>query len=281
MTQQKGLTEQAQMIYIDQSKKTDQWHSILHSHPFAELFYVIRGTGHMKFSNVESVEMKEDDLLIVNPNVFHTEYCTEDESIEYIVIGVEGVVFDDNQLNSRYSTHNFSEYKHEVLLYLKAISNEANNKEVYHEEIITNLFNVLLKNILRRSETKLQVGSISSSYNKDCLFIETYIYENSHMDITLDHLSEVTFLDKFYLSHLFKEHSGMAPIEYLHHVRMKKAIRLLTTSDFSVSYISSMLGFANPAYFSQFFKKKQKMSPSKYRETYAIENKHKENKELL
>lgn len=271
MTQNISITEQAKMIYIDQSKKTDQWHSILHSHPFTELFYVIRGSGSMKFSNVESITIQEDDLIIVNPNVFHTESCAPDESMEYIVIGVEGVVFDLIDQNTRYSLHNFHEYKHEVLLYLRALSDESLNKEAYHEEISDNLFNVLMMNILRRSETKLEVGSMNSSYNKDCMFLETYIIENSHLDITLEHLSEITFLDKFYISHLFKAHSGMAPIEYLLHVRVEKAVKLLTTSDFSVSYISSMLGFKSPAYFSQFFKNKKSMSPSKYRDKYHVE----------
>lgn len=276
MAENNSVTSLARMIYIDQSQKTDQWHSILHSHPFTELFYVIRGSGTMKFSNVEAIDVQEDDLIIVNPNVFHTESCAEDESMEYIVIGVEGIVFETSDKNSRYSVHNFKDNKHEVLLYLRALSSESSNKELYHQDISNNLFNVLLMNILRRSETNLVVGSMEISLNKDCMFIESYLFENSHLDITLDHLSEVTFLDKFYLSHLFKEHSGMAPIEYLLHIRVEKAVKLLTTSDFSVSYISSMLGFKNPAYFSQFFKKKKNVSPSKYRELYHIEKKKRE-----
>ena len=273
MSQEYNLIENSKMIYLEHEESNDQWHSILHSHTFMELFYVTKGSGNMKFSNVEVIEVKEDDLIIVNPNVFHTEYCEEDESMEYFVIGVEGIIFDHEQKNKRYSIHNFKDYKHEVLTYLQTINNERKNEDPFYKEIEERLFEVLIMNILRRSNSKLEVSSISSSYNKDCLFIETYIYENSHLNITLDTLAEITFLDKYYLSHLFKEHSGMAPIEYLHHVRLEKAIKLLTTSDFSVSYISSMLGFANAAYFSQFFKKKTDMSPSKYRDTYHISQK--------
>lgn len=273
MDEIKNYTDSAKLLYVEQSEKTDQWHSILHSHPFTELFYVVRGSGSMKFSNVESITIQEDDLIIVNPNIFHTETCEANESLEYIVIGLEGIIFETDEQNPRYSIQNFTEYKHDVLLYLRGLIEEFKHKDPYYENIADNLLKILLMNILRRSNSKLELASMSSSANKDCLFIESYILENSHLEITLDHLSEITFLDKFYLSHLFKEYSGMAPIEYLLHVRIEKAIKLLTTTDFSVSYISSMLGFKNAAYFSQFFKKKKNMSPSKYRNLYHIERK--------
>lgn len=270
MRESNHLIKNSEILYIDHDTSSDQWHSILHSHTFVELFYVVKGSGYMKFSNVEIIEIKEDDLIIVNPNVFHTEFCKEGQHLEYYVIGSEGFIFDNDQKNSRYSIHNFKDYKKEVLTYLQSLEEEERNNDIYRDEIKKSLFEVLLMNILRRSQSKLEVSSVSSSFNKECLFIETYINENSHLNITLDSLAELTYLDKFYLSHLFKEHSGMAPIEYLHNVRIEKAIKLLTTTDFSMTYISSMLGFANAAYFSQFFKKKTGMSPSQYREQYHV-----------
>lgn len=258
------------MVYIEHSKSSEQWHSILHSHSFTELFYVTKGHGRMKFNDSEIVHIKQDDLIIVNPNVFHTEYCDINESMEYFVIGIEGIGFDRGQNHNRYSVHNFKNYKHDVHTYLQLLQQEIHNKDTYYEEIIKRLLEILIMNILKHSNTTLNVSNNSFTSNKYSMFIENYINENYHLDITLDTLAQKTHLDKYYLSHLFKDHSGMAPIEYLHHVRIEKSIKLLTTSDFTISYIASMIGFSNAAYFSQFFKKKTAMSPSEYRKQYHI-----------
>ena len=36
-------------------------------------------------------DIKEDDLIIVNPHVLHTEISKPNHPLEYIVVGVEGL----------------------------------------------------------------------------------------------------------------------------------------------------------------------------------------------
>lgn len=39
------------LLYIDSSRFDSDWHSTLHSHPFAELMYVVRGSGYFRFAD--------------------------------------------------------------------------------------------------------------------------------------------------------------------------------------------------------------------------------------
>ena len=129
--------------------------------------------------------------------------------------------------------------------------------------------NVLVLNVLRRTSVDLIVSEVDSDINKDCIFIENYLNVHFRENITLDDLAELTFLNKYYLSHIFKEHSGMSPIDYVLHKRIEEAKKLLTNTDLNISQISSILGFGTASYFSQYFKKETKMSPSAYRHEKA------------
>ena len=64
----------------------------MHTHACTEIFYVVGGSG--KF-NIEGklLPVTTDDMVIVNPNVEHTEVSYNQRPLEYIVLGVEGLEY--------------------------------------------------------------------------------------------------------------------------------------------------------------------------------------------
>lgn len=257
------------LLYIDSSKYDVHWHSTLHSHPFTEFFYVLKGKGHFQFQDSDTMEVKEDDLVIINPNILHTEISDKDEPLEYIVLGVDGIgFFTELEDDSGHSIHNYGEFKHEILFYLKSLHKEVAEREPYYELMISNLLSVLIMNVMRRTVFGLEIAPQDNKINKDCIFIENYLNVHYREYITLDTLADLTFMNKYYLSHIFKEHSGYSPIDYVLHKRIGEAEKLLTSTDLSVSQIANIVGFGSSSYFSQYFKKQNKISPSLYRENH-------------
>ena len=80
------------LLYITESKFDHEWNSTLHTHLYTEMFYVTKGYGLLSLDN-KNYPVKEDDLVIVNPLVSHTERGIENVNFEYIVMGIEGVTF--------------------------------------------------------------------------------------------------------------------------------------------------------------------------------------------
>lgn len=68
-----------------------------------------------------------------------------------------------------------------------------------------------------------------------------------------------------YMTRIFHEKFNVSPKQYLMDLKLKKACRLLTTTEFPVSTISSSLGFDDQMAFSKTFKKEYGKSPSAYR----------------
>jgi len=61
--------------------------------------------------------------------------------------------------------------------------------------------------------------------------------------------------------------SNMTPAEFIRHIRLKEAARLLTTTQLTVSEIFYKTGFNNQSYFFREFKKLYQCSPNEYRVT--------------
>lgn len=260
------IVNKSKLLYIDSSKFDSGWHSTLHSHPFTELFYVLKGQGQFQFYDGSTIDVNQDDLLIINPNIVHTEISDPDNPLEYIVLGIDGIGFiSDEQTYLDYSVNNYEQHKHEILFYLRTLYNESNADEIYKDLLLDNQLNVLIINIIRRSEILLSLEEDQNKTNKDCLFIENYLSTHYKENITLDKLADLTFINKFYLSHIFKQHSGYSPIQFLLKKRINVSIKLLTTTDLGISQIASVVGFGNSSYFSQYFKREMNISPTQYR----------------
>lgn len=69
-----------------------------------------------------------------------------------------------------------------------------------------------------------------------------------------------------YMTRIFHDKYGVSPKQYLMDLKIKKACRLLTTTELPISVIAASLGFDDQLAFSKIFKKELKMSPTKYKE---------------
>lgn len=266
-----GSRSDFQLRYISISKYEGDWHSLPHTHQFTELFYVLHGEGVFYIEN-EKVPVKTDDLIIINPNVEHTEKTFPNNPMEYIVFGVEGLAFSftehDQAYGRGYSFYSYGSDKNQFINFAQLMMHEFQDKKPGFEKVCHGLLEVLLVYISRKQ--KLSVISESSfQLSKECAIAKRYIDTNYAQDITLDSLADLTHINKFYLAHYFTECIGQSPISYLTERRLAACKELLSSSNLSVTQIATSAGFSSQSYFSQIFNKKVGMSPRQYRKLYA------------
>ncbi len=101
--------------------------------------------------------------------------------------------------------------------------------------------------------------------------VARYMVAHCTENISLDHLADRFYINKFYLSRIFKEVTGFTINEYQNVNRIKKAHRLLLETDDSITSIAEQLGYENITYFERVFKKYRGMTPLKYRNYYRAE----------
>lgn len=99
--------------------------------------------------------------------------------------------------------------------------------------------------------------------------IQFYIQRNYQKNITQEFIASLFYLNRSYLSQLFKKQTGQKFVDYLNDIRMNKAKELLIHSDRKMYQIAKNVGYDNTKYFFRIFKKKIGLSPEQYREQFA------------
>ncbi|WP_072329532.1 MULTISPECIES: AraC family transcriptional regulator [unclassified Paenibacillus] len=94
-----------------------------------------------------------------------------------------------------------------------------------------------------------------------------YIDEHLADHLSLEELSQVVHFHPNYFIRVFKNTTGVSPIQYVNRRRMEKAKQLLSFSQLNISEIAESLGM-EMSYFSRMFKDHTGFSPSQFRELY-------------
>jgi len=81
---------------------------------------------------------------------------------------------------------------------------------------------------------------------------------------SIDALADSLHVNAYYLSHLFKEHTGQCFTDYLADRRIERAVELMQTTDLSLAQIGEQVGYSDPNYFSRVFKKRRGVGPREF-----------------
>ncbi len=105
-------------------------------------------------------------------------------------------------------------------------------------------------------------------FSKPIVKCVDFIFNNIHKRILISELAQAAGINESYLSRLFKAETGLTVTEYVRNEKLKAAENMLKYSDYLPSQIASILAFANQSYFIQVFKKKNGVTPKRYRDLY-------------
>lgn len=268
-----------ELLYISKSKYGEDWHSTSHFHPFTEIFFITHGNGIMEIDSID-VSVKEGDLIIINPNCPHTEKSSYNymDQLEYIVFGINNLTLANKslpQLNGEtpnptyYKIMNFNNNKNVILYYLNTLVHEVEEKESNYELACKSILTLFIIYISRNAQSTLLIADNPEKLNIECVKIKNYIDSHYSENITLDILSNLSYVNKFHLVHLFTKQMGISPINYLINRRIEESKNLLTTTNYTIRDISTIVGFSNSSYFSQMFKKFTGYSPRMYKNKYT------------
>lgn len=92
-----------------------------------------------------------------------------------------------------------------------------------------------------------------------------YINEHISDELSVQNLAAQCHLNPDYFSRIFKEQTGLRPLEYLHTRRIERAQLLLATTSYSLQEIADMVGLPNISYFNRIFTRLSQKTPAAYR----------------
>ncbi|MDF1575380.1 MAG: AraC family transcriptional regulator [Bacteroidales bacterium] len=93
------------------------------------------------------------------------------------------------------------------------------------------------------------------------------IRENIGKEIDFKGYAEQNNMGYSYFRKMFKQYTGIAPVQYQLDLKIRRAREMLASTDLSIKEIAFELGFQSIHYFSRIFKKKTGVAPSQIRKT--------------
>ena len=257
----------ARLLSIAFSKDEGDWKSIMHTHHFTELLFVVSGEGSFSF-NQEQSPLRRGDLVIIPPYTEHTERSSQNHPLEYYVLGIDGISFLSQK--DRECAQVFCNFEHDPSIHelFRQMLYEIRTAQYGSQTICQHLLEILILKIIR-SQQLIPVSINSIRMTKECAQIKEYLDSNYAEHITLDTLTGLTHMNKYYMVHSFTKYAGLSPIQYLNQTRLKRAQHLLKNTNYSISDIASSTGFSSQSYFTQIFRQNFNMTPVKYRQEHA------------
>ncbi|MBO2945698.1 response regulator transcription factor [Paenibacillus sp. F411] len=99
----------------------------------------------------------------------------------------------------------------------------------------------------------------------------SYIQEHYQKDLSIEEVSEYSHLSISHFCTLFKQSSGYTFVEYLTLCRIEKAKHILRNTSVKVYQVAPLVGYQDPRYFTQVFKKVTGHTPTEYRESVSAQ----------
>ncbi len=124
--------------------------------------------------------------------------------------------------------------------------------------------------VLLARETTLQRAKAGSqnSRKRNLAPILQYLEKHFPEKITLDLLSEHFYINKFYLTRIFKEEYHISINQYLIKLRISHAKQLLRFTTLPVEEVARQCGIRDVSYFNRLFHKTEGIAPGMYRKVW-------------
>ena len=261
--------------FIQHMKQTFQFP--VHWHDELEIIYIKQGALQITI-NGQDYQGTAGSIFLVNPRELHL-MGSSDLSVAYytLLFPLEFISF---QSRDELETTLLQPLRSGQLIFEHEISDTTlKNKlcSILDEITAINLETSSMKQLKTRIlllqflQKIVEYPSliVPASGSKTDMQKELLVYIQQHYTdkIALQDLAEHFHLSEKYISRYFKEHFYLTFSDYVNHLRLTHAKKLLETTELSVTEIALCSGFPNVSYFIRTFKTCYEKPPLKYRKS--------------
>lgn len=263
----------------------ETWSMDLSRHDFFEMVYMKKGSAIFEISG-EAVPFEPNDIIIIKPGRAHRFFVKNRNVCDFIVLSFrfenylnEGVAVAEISIEDFLNFVKGGEFGNyiklkvsrtsDIITLLNRIIKERSglyiDSEFLNHLLVMELF-VLLSRALKMEWEDSIKGKKTKIRELVALSIN-YIEENYLYEISPGDVAKYVFLSHSYFTRIFKDETGISPMEYIQNTRVQKAKELLTDTCDNMGDVAALSGFSSQQRFNDVFKKHTEMTPLQYRKS--------------
>ncbi len=255
-----------------------------HYHDALEIIYIIEGGFNITVGDTV-YDMQTGEMVIVNAKEVHAVNVSKHRMNQCVAIKfLPEVICSDSQslMELKFVIPyilSFSDFKNHytktevessgIKTCIENIMQADRERNcAYRLEIRINIAQLML-NLIRRVNTVNPIDKDLSDKIR-AKFITVFQYISTHYSekLTAVNLAKTADMRQSDFSANFKKITGKSFNEYLAHIRILKAKQILISTDKNVAEVSYAVGFSNPNYFCNCFKKLTGITPLHFKRLY-------------
>ena len=246
-----------------------------HRHEFIELVVIERGACFHRYNGTE-VPIMPGDAFIVFPDEEHS-YSISKETVIYNCLFYPQALGEDWERVKEFSgIYNFimvepyyrSETGKQEIIHLspeelefverilEGMIEEQNmnsrGKDIYLKASMMHLLVFMGRVWEKQFSDQMRLFQGKKDILNEAL---SYIEQNINSELKVSELASLTYLSAGHFRKVFKDSTGLTPMEYINTLRVSKAVQHLKEGKCTVAEVAELVGISDPNYFTRLFKK--------------------------
>ena len=252
----------------------------LHTHPFYEIYYFHSGKCNYQIGQ-KTFELQPGSLIILDGLTPHGPIV--DKKYDYVrsmftfhpsimqLVNEKAMLFNPMRPFEKLKNYHIpltGAAKQEFEAGLQRINQLYGKRDLIDIQRLLLSFLDMLLFIYELCKEKMDHTEVLQTSKEEKVKAITHFIENHYYEpITLEYMEKKLYINKSYLSRVFRELTGMTIIDYLYKHRIHRAkLMLYQHRTISVTEVCHIVGFKHLPHFSRLFKQKVGMSPEQYRQ---------------
>lgn len=258
---------------------------ISHKHDYIEIVFIMKGSCLHKYHSTE-ITLIPGDVFIVVPHEEHSYSINSDVRIFNVQFYPEAIgddwkrlkkiggIYDMLMVEPLYRTElNYQQILHlqpSEISYIEStlvkMQEEQEELRVGYDLAQKSYLTLLLCTLGRVWEEQFKNKSYEFNGKRELLAEGLkYLESNLSSEFNISDIALKVCMSPHYFRKIFKEVTGLTPIDYINSLRIKKAVQQLKETNYTIGEVSAMVGVNDINYFSKLFRKYMGCTPTEFR----------------
>jgi AraC-like DNA-binding protein len=229
------------------------------------LVYITKGMGVFESSKTSPLQVTAGTCFLLFPQVWHRYKPDAKSGWEEYWVGFKGTypeqLMDKGFFNSAHPFVNIGINENLLMLFHKLIDIVSNSVTGYHQIIS----GITLQILALVKSANMHQGYENDPTDRFICKTKFLLQDSFEKPLIMEEVVKDLPMSYSKFRKAFKQSTQQSPNQYLLDIRLTKAKELLTYTTLSVNDIAFKTGFETVSYFSNFFKKRNGISPKIYR----------------
>lgn len=232
-----------------------------------QLVYITKGSGYFSSGSYKTKQkISAGTMILLFPGEWHSYYPDPETGWNEYWVGFRGMHI-DRRVEKQFFT--IDEPLHRIGLSATIINlyddilKFASEEKAGYQQMISSIVLHILGSVYYKKRNIIFTNSyVVNKINEARILMK----ENIEEPLRAEEIASRLGLGYSWFRRMFKEYTGVSPAQYQLQQRLLRAKELLTSTHMHIAEIAYHLRFENAGQFSTFFKKKEGLTPSEFRE---------------